>query len=126
MTDIAATAVETTIDRYFASWNEVDPSARTGLVRSAFAEDGRYVDPLADATGHPAIADMMGAVQEQYPGMTVRRTSPLDQHHDVIRFHWDIVTADGSVLVEGIDVVRIDDGGQLLDVRGFFGSRVGA
>ena len=126
MTDIAATTVETTIERYFASWNETDPASRTGLVQSAFGEAARYVDPLADATGHLAISDMMGAVHEQYPGMTVRRTSPLDQHHDVIRFHWQIVTADGSTLVDGIDVVRVDGGGQLMDVRGFFGSRVEA
>lgn len=122
MTDIAPTPVETTIDRYFESWNQTDPAARAELVSSAFAEGARYVDPLADATGHTEITAMMGAAHEQYPGMTVRRSSSLDQHHDVIRFHWEIATSDGSPLVDGIDVVRVDDRGHLLDVRGFFGS----
>jgi hypothetical protein len=34
--------------RYLAVWNESDPQRRRALVREAFAEDARYVDPLAD------------------------------------------------------------------------------
>lgn len=124
MTDTAidTTRIEITVDRYFSAWNETDEDARADLIAAAFTDDARYVDPLSDAVGPDAITAMMGAVQQQYPDMTVRRATPVDLHHDVLRFGWTITTADGSTLVDGIDVAAAAGDGRLADVRGFFGT----
>ena len=65
---------------------------------------------------------MIGGVHEQYPGVTLRCSSEVDSHHDVIRFDWEILDADKGLALSGVDVARLDDDGRLLDVRGFFGS----
>lgn len=122
-TDTNQTALEGAIEAYFEAWNETDDATRAAHVATAFTVGARYVDPLSDATGHDAIAAAMGDTHQQYPGITVERTSGIDAHHDVIRFTWSITASDGSLLVEGIDVARTE-GGQLADVRGFFGREV--
>lgn len=111
-----------TVERYFAAWNETDPGRRSEAVARAWSSDGRYVDPVADATGHEAISDMIGGVHQQYPGVTLRCSSDVDSHHDVVRFDWEILDADGDRMLSGIDVARLTDDGRLLDVRGFFRS----
>jgi hypothetical protein len=49
-------------------------------------------------------------------------TDPVDSHHHVLRFDWEILDADGGLALSGLDVARLDDDGRLLDVRGFFES----
>jgi hypothetical protein len=112
----------TTVDRYFAAWNDPDPASRLAAVARAWTPEGRYVDPVADVTGHEAISDMVGGIHEQYPGVTLRCAGEVDSHHDVIRFNWEILDAAGGRALSGIDVSRVDEDGRLLDVRGFFGS----
>lgn len=109
------------VDRYFAAWNDTDPRSRLEAVARAWSPEGRYVDPVADVAGHAAISDMIGGVHEQYPGVTLRCSSEVDSHHDVIRFSWEILDADGVPALTGVDVAQVDDDGLLRDVRGFFG-----
>jgi limonene-1,2-epoxide hydrolase len=63
---------------YLDAWNNTDPDARAEAVAAVFTEDARYVDPLADVTGHEAIAALIGGVQQQFPGFLDRghRTRP--------------------------------------------------
>jgi uncharacterized protein (TIGR02246 family) len=44
------------VDSYIAAWNERDAEARAEAVAGVFADDARYVDPLADVTGRNEIA----------------------------------------------------------------------
>ena len=111
-----------TVDRYFDAWNDTDARSRLEAVARAWSPNGRYVDPVADVTGHEATSDMIGGVHEQYPGVTLRCSSDIDSHHDVIRFSWEILDDNGPVALSGIDVARLDEDGRLLDVRGFFAS----
>lgn len=109
------------VDRYFAAWNETDASRRLEAVAEAWSPGGRYVDPVAEAQGHEEISGMIGGVHEQHPGVSLRRSSDIDSHHDVVRFDWEILDADGNQALAGVDIARLDDDGRLLDVRGFFG-----
>lgn len=111
-----------TVDRYFAAWNDTDPASRLAAVARAWSPEGRYVDPVADVTGHHAISEMIGGVHDQYRGVTLRCSSEIDSHHDVIRFDWEILDADGGRALSGVDVARLGEDGRLVDVRGFFGS----
>jgi hypothetical protein len=38
-------------EQYIATWNETDPSVRRALIGQLWSQDGRYIDPLADACG---------------------------------------------------------------------------
>ncbi len=113
--------VEGAVARYFDAWNEPDPAARAVLVAAAWAPDARSVDPLADVAGHDAISAMVGAVHEQFAGMSVRRCTGIDVHHDRVRFGWEILTDTGETLMAGIDIARLDEHGRLAELVGFFG-----
>ena len=113
--------VTTVVDTYLALWNENDPSARAGLIETAWAADGSYVDPLLEADGHAALSEMVTAVHQQYPGHRFRRTSGVDAHHDQVRFGWELAAPDGAVTVAGIDVGTVARDGRLLSITGFFG-----
>jgi hypothetical protein len=126
MTDTTTTSTTATVDTYLAMWNEEDAARRAGLIEAAWSSGGRYVDPLLEASGHAALAEMVEAVQGQYAGARFRRTTAVDAHHDQVRFGWELVAADGSVVVAGIDVGCLDDGGRLTSITGFFGDLAAA
>jgi hypothetical protein len=111
----------TTVDTYLAMWNEPDATARADLIAAAWTDDGYYVDPLQEAKGHAALGDMVPAVHQQFPGHSFRRTSAVDEHHDHVRFGWELAAADGTVAVAGIDIGLLADDGRLRYIAGFFG-----
>lgn len=113
------TSVQSTVDAYVAAWNHNDAAARRDAVRSAFADGGHYRDPVMAAAGHDAIAAMLGAVQEKFPGFVLRRTSPVDHHGGGLRFAWTLGPAEGPPAVEGVDFCCIAEDGRLASVVGF-------
>jgi len=119
------TDITTTVDTYLAAWNEEDPGRRAELVAAAWAADGRYVDPMFESTGHEAFGELAAGVHAGYPGARFRRTTAVDAHHDEVRFGWELVAADGSTIVGGIDVGRVGPDGRLATITGFFGELAG-
>jgi len=115
------TDITTTVDTYLAAWNEEDAAARADLVAAAWADGCRYVDPMFESTGHQAFSDLAAGVHSGYPGARFRRTTAVDAHHDEVRFGWELVAADGSTIVAGIDVGRLAPDGRLDSITGFFG-----
>jgi hypothetical protein len=116
MTDVA-----TTVDAYLSAYNETDEAARLALLADAFAADGRLIDPPLTGEGRRGISDMMGAVHQQFPGHTFRRSSGIDEHHGLLRYEWELVGPDGGVVLAGMDVGELDSSSQLVQVAGFFG-----
>lgn len=110
------------IDHYFAAWNETDRARRLDHIVKAWTPGGRYVDPLSDVEGHDGFDEMLAGLQGQYPGHTVKRTSAIEQHHDVVRFEWEIVAPDGNTFVTGVDVATLADDGRLHEITAFFGT----
>lgn len=113
--------VQTTVDTYIAMWNETDATRRSDLIGRAWASDGRYLDPQLEAEGPAAISAMVAAVHERFPGHRFRRVSGIDQHHDQIRFAWELVAPDGTLTVAGIDIGELAADGRLRRITGFFG-----
>ena len=109
------------VDAYLAAWNETDPARRAQRLAEAWTPEGHYRDPLLEAQGHDAIGAMAEQVHQQYPGTTFRRTTPVDAHHDVARFGWELAGPDAGVVVAGIDVASFGPVGRLGHVVGFFG-----
>lgn len=119
MTD--TTIIPTVIDTYFEMWNEGDPDRRAELVAAAWTEDGRHVDPLADVSGHGPLAEYVAGVQERFPGHVLRRTSGVAAHHDQLRYTWELVGEDGTVVVGALDVAELAEDGRIRRVAAFFG-----
>ncbi|MFJ4666684.1 nuclear transport factor 2 family protein [Kitasatospora purpeofusca] len=111
--------------RYLAAWNETDPTARRKLIDEAWAEDGRYTDPLAAVTGREGVDALIGAAQGQFPGL-VFTLGPVDAHHDIARFTWNLGPAGEEPLVIGFDVLVADAEGRIASVHGFLDRVPGA
>lgn len=122
MTDTVQTQ-ETTqlVDTYFEMWRATDDHVRAELVRRSFVDEGRHVDPLADAVGHDELAGMLANVHAAYPGFTIERTSGIDQHGDQLRFGWRLDAADGTPVVVGLDVAELSPDGRFARIASFWG-----
>jgi hypothetical protein len=120
-TPTISTEVNTVVDAYLASLGETDPGRRAALIEKAWTPNGRYVDPARDITGKAAMEETIAGVQQHTPGVSFRRTSAVDVHHEYLRFSWDMVAPDGSVALVGIDVGTLADDGRLSSICGFFG-----
>ncbi|WP_433447952.1 nuclear transport factor 2 family protein [Streptomyces sp. CA-142005] len=111
---------ESAVARYFEAWNATEPEALKKAVAAAWTADGGYTDPLADVRGHEAVAAVIAAAHEQFPGFLFRPLGAVDGHHDTARFGWELVNqADSSAPVAGFDVVTLDDEGRIRQVLGF-------
>lgn len=116
-----ADATTALVDAYFEMWRQPEAEARRALVEGVFTPDGRHVDPLADARGHAEVEAMVGGVHATYPGFAIERTSGIDQHGDQVRYAWRLDLADGTTLVEGLDIAELAADGRLARVAGFWG-----
>jgi hypothetical protein len=105
--------------QYIAVWNETDADRRRAAIDALWAADGRYVDPMAAATGRAEIDATIGAVQRQFAGMSFRLNGRVDGHHDQARFGWQLGPAGAEDLIEGFDVIERDADGRLIHVLGF-------
>jgi hypothetical protein len=105
--------------RYIDTWNETDPAARRAAIEDLWAEDARYVDPLADADGRDAIDATIAAVQAQFPSFAFRLAGAVDGHHRQCRFGWELGPVGGDAPVAGFDVAVLNDDGRLRIVHGF-------
>jgi hypothetical protein len=105
--------------RYIALWNETAPAARRRGIEDLWSEDARYVNPLAEAQGHEAIDATIAAVQGQFPGFEFRLAGPVDGHHDLARFTWELGPVGDEAPIVGFDVAVTDGDGRLRSVLGF-------
>ena len=66
-------------------------------------------------TGREQIDATIAAVQGQFPGLAFTLAGPVDAHHDIARFTWNL----GDELVIGFDVLVLDADGRIATVYGF-------
>ena len=112
--------INTTIDRDIAIWNETDAERRQDLIVQTWTEDATYVDPLVAIEGRAAIDATIASIQERFPGHTFRLAGPVDAHHNLARFTWELAPTEAAEpLVIGFDVAVISEDGRLQDVHGF-------
>jgi hypothetical protein len=109
------------VETYCAAWDEPVADKRSDLLRQVLAEDAIYTDPTVHTVGVAALVAHIAAVQARRPGSRLVVTSVLDTHHDVARFAWKRILADGTSLPEGIDFVEFAPDARLRRIIGFFG-----
>lgn len=115
-------AIEDVIAEYSAAWSQTDPDERMLMLRRTVVDDVPYCDPGAKVVGLEALSEVIAAVQGQFPGAVLVRTSAVDAHHDCIRFAWAFRSPDSSALLEGIDVCTIAPDGRIASFTVFFGA----
>ncbi len=114
-------SVKEIVDSYIAAWNETDADKRRALIEKCWADAATYTDPMADISGREALGEAIVQFHQQMSGARIVVSSGLDEHHDRVRFGWQLLQEDGSVRVEGIDVGRVDGDGRLTSIVGFWG-----
>ncbi len=103
---------------YLAVWNEAfAPERRRRL--EAWHPDARYRDPLMEADGREAVANLIEGARERFPGLAFRLCGTPDGHGSFVRFSWTLAPEGGPPVVAGTDIVRLDETGRVAEVIGF-------
>jgi hypothetical protein len=110
------------VTQYMAAWNEADTAARNALLEQCWADGGVYVDPNVQLNGRDALSRHIAKVQAGRPGARLELMSGIDHHHNVLRFLWTLVRADGTCGDTSIDFGEIGPDEKLVKMIGFFGS----
>ncbi|MCU1394196.1 MAG: hypothetical protein JWM34_2624 [Ilumatobacteraceae bacterium] len=120
-TTITTPGITETIDTYLAAYNERDAARRVALIEQAFAPDAELFDPPIEGAGYTGIDEMFATVQGMFAEHKFRRSTGVDTHHGIARYGWELVAADGTVALAGMDVAVAGSDGKLTRVAGFFG-----
>ena len=107
---------------YDRAWNEPDDDSRRKYLATALTEDCELVEPRGRFTGLEAINARLAGFAERFPGARVEVTTGVDEHNGVARYGWIIRAADGTTMLDGIDVVDRAEDGRLRRIVMFFGA----
>ena len=114
-------AITKVVTQYMAAWNEREAAARHTLLQQCWSDGGVYLDPNVSLTGREALDGHIATVQASRPGARLEFMSGIDVHHDVVRFLWRLVRADGACGDTSIDFGEVGPDGRLVKIVGFFG-----
>jgi hypothetical protein len=114
-------AITKVVTQYMAAWNEREAAARHTLLQQCWSDGGVYLDPNVSLTGREALDGHIATVQASRPGARLEFMSGIDVHHDVVRFLWRLMRADGTCGNTSIDFGEVGPDGRLVKIVGFFG-----
>jgi hypothetical protein len=109
------------LNRMLAIWNEPDAEKIRGHIEAALSEEVLFIDPDNHVVGHAAFEAMVKTFRERLPEAVCSRSSAVDAHHGLHRYHWEIHQGEQR-LIEGFDVAEIDASGKVCRIEGFFGA----
>ncbi|WP_262267282.1 MULTISPECIES: nuclear transport factor 2 family protein [Microvirga] len=113
MTDATSIA-----NRYIALWNETNANRRQALLADLWTDDGTYIDPLMQGSGHNQIGALISAVHERFPGFRFALVGQPDGHGSNVRFSWQLGPEGVDGPIKGTDFATLDNG-RLKEVVGF-------
>ncbi|MEM7092805.1 MAG: nuclear transport factor 2 family protein [Actinomycetota bacterium] len=105
---------------YWDVWNAEDLDGIRPLIDACTNEQIEWVDPRDHFVGRDEFEACVRRLKESKPNYRFEVVSAIDAHHDRLRYRWNMFSR-GRVLMEGLDVVTLDDDGRLAVVEGFFG-----
>jgi hypothetical protein len=103
------------IDRYVATWNEVDPAMRRKRVEAVWSGGASLYNRAFEYHGHDGVEQ---AVTRSYDLFVARgfrfgaRGEPAT-HHRAIRFSWEMIAADGEVDSLGQQFLLLGEDGRV-------------
>ena len=113
MTDAATIA-----HRYIALWNETNAARRQDLLVGFWDEDGTYIDPLMQGSGHSQIDALISAVHQRFPAFRFALIGEPDGYSNQVRFSWQLGPEGTNSPIKGTDFATLDKG-RLKHVVGF-------
>ena len=110
------------VDRYFQAWNVESDEERATLLSEAVTDDVEFADDYAVLSGRELLALHASNTRKYIPGSSIRRAgSPLICRGEAL-VRWETVGADGSVLFDGTNHLRVTEDGRIDRVVGFWAS----
>ena len=107
-------------DHMLAVWNERDPERIRSHLERALAPDALFIDPSIETHGIDAFEANVRDFRAKFPDAVCSRSSGVDTHHRLYRYHWEIHRS-GELMLPGFDVVELDEQARVKRVEGFFG-----
>jgi len=105
------------VDRYVAIWNEPDPALRRQSILALWTEDGAHLSQSIESYGYKALEARVGDAYEKWvksEGFIFRRLNNIDSHHNVVKFNWEMIPADGGkAATVGLDFLILSDDGRI-------------
>lgn len=122
------TTNETFAQEYINLWNTIDDNQREEAVKTLYAADAVFYATQPDgkgmqAAGHEAIVGNIKTVNErdiQGKGVSNQLVSSA-ANHDVVKISWQMVTPDGTSVMNGASVLMCDEAGKIVKDYIFIG-----
>jgi hypothetical protein len=115
---------QTLADRYVAVWNEADEQRRRDAISALWVPNGQHFVEGRQARGYDELEKRVRGSHERNVrdnGNRFRAAPGARRLHDVITFHWEMLSANGdTVLVRGLEFLIIDDEGRIIIDYQFF------
>lgn len=110
-----------TLVAYWTAWNESDLDRIRQHLDRAVTVDVEWNDPRDSFVGIDHLETAVRTLRSSKPDYHFVIASRIDHHHDRMRYRWDMVRNERS-LMEGLDVVTLKHStGLIARVDGFFG-----
>jgi hypothetical protein len=106
-------------DQYIAMWNETDGDRRAEIIAAAWSTEGVFVDPTFEVSGHDGLTKMVETAHQMFPGYRFTRTTDVDEHHNRLRWTWELAAEGQKAVAGGTDVMTLDAEGKIREVVGF-------
>jgi hypothetical protein len=125
---------EALADRYVALWNEADPERRRRMIAELWTEDGAYIlqppqemreiaarpgiglAAKLEARGHAELEARASSVHGEFIArgrFELRRRDDVDRVADVVKFRWEMVSADGAIAGVGLAILVLATDGRI-------------
>ncbi len=105
-------------EQYAEFWSMAKDDREARLAKVA-TPDVIYTDPNVSISGRAAFSDHIGQFQKDIPGGRFVITDAFE-HHKYTLAHWDMLSADGSVMIKGTSFANLSDDGKFSSFTGFF------
>ena len=116
----ATVAMPDCLVHYWTMWNEADVALIRQHLDRAVSADFVFADPMHFHHGRDALEDNVRTLRLDKPRYRFVIASELDRQNDCYRYEWHMLSRQ-RVLLQGLDIARVDETGLLSRVDGFFG-----
>jgi hypothetical protein len=115
-------AIAQVVKAYVELWADHEPARRAGLIAASLEVDAEILGPGYRFKGHAAIDEEVERFRREQPGFRAIVNSGFEHHHHVVRFAVAMARPDGSILVEGEDILVLSARGLIQQVFTFWGA----
>ncbi len=128
------TETQTFAQQYLALWNEPDADRRRRTIAELWTADGRHIlqppqeirdiaaqpgialTAILEARGHEEIEARATSAYEHWvgsEGLSFRGRDDAERLGDVVKFHWEAVAKDGTVVAVGLSFLVVAADGRI-------------